>query len=282
MFIAEMSSNHDQDLDRCIKLIESASDSGFDAIKFQAFKVESLFAKEILQKSKSHMNRKKWELPLEFLPKIRRRCLDLNLKLGITPFYLEAVNICNEYIDFFKIASYEILWHDLLIKCCQKNKPIIISTGMAEIKEIYDAVKVLEKNKCKDLTIMHCVSSYPASSNRVNLSAISNMKKLFGWPIGWSDHSNNKNVIISAFLKWKAKDIEMHLDLDGNGAEFAPGHCWLPEQAKEVIQLCKETIKFDGSGEKKPTKEELKERMWRADPSDGLRPLRKIRKSWKP
>ena len=73
-FIAEVSSNHSQDIGRCLKLIEAAKKSGFDAIKFQAFKVEELFSKEILRKSPEHLERKKWEFPIEFLPEIRNKC----------------------------------------------------------------------------------------------------------------------------------------------------------------------------------------------------------------
>ena len=112
-FIAEVSSNHSQDIDRCIKLVEAAKNSGFDAIKFQAFKVEELFSEEILIKSPEHLARKKWEFPLEFLPKIRDKCDEVGIHLGITPFYLDAVDECLPFLDFFKIASYEILWNEL-------------------------------------------------------------------------------------------------------------------------------------------------------------------------
>ena len=102
MFIAEISSNHDRDLSRCLQLVSVASEAGFDAIKFQAFKIESLFADEILQKSEEHRKRAEWTFPLEFLPQIKKKCIDQNIKLGITPFYLEAVDHCAEYVDFLK------------------------------------------------------------------------------------------------------------------------------------------------------------------------------------
>lgn len=276
-FIAEVSSNHSKDLKRCFKLIEAAKNSGFDAIKFQAFKIEELFSKEVLLRSPEHMERKQWEFPLEFLPKIREKCDEFDLKLGITPFYIDAVEECNKYVDFFKIASYELLWSDLIKKCCKTNKKLIISTGMANMKEIKNAVSKIEDIGCKDLSILHCVSSYPVSDDEVNLGAIESMSKVFQWPIGWSDHSRNINVIVSAVLKWNAKIVEMHLDLDGDGEEYGPGHCWLPSDSKTAIEICKSSSLFEGTGVKEPTKSEIKERPWRADPEDGLRPHKSIR-----
>ncbi len=281
-FIAEVSSNHSKNLDRCLKLVESAKKSGFDAIKFQAFEIDKLYAPEILSKSKEHMSRKEWTFPLDFLPKIKQKCDEIDLKLGITPFYIEAVSECNEFVDFFKIASYELLWKELLMECCLTKKPLIISTGMANIDEVKDSVNFIENNGCDDLTILHCVSSYPVQDHEVNLGAIGHMKDIFNWPIGWSDHSRNLNVIVSSVLRWGATTVEMHIDLDGKGEEFAPGHCWLPSDAAKTIKICKESENFIGSCFKEPAKSEISEREWRADPKDGLRPFISVRKDYKP
>lgn len=276
-FIAEVSSNHSKDLKRCLALIDAAKDSGFDAIKFQAFKVEELFSKEILQKSPEHLERKSWEFPIEFLPQIKKKCDQVGIKLGITPFYIDAVRECLPYVDFFKIASYELLWNDLLKEVASTKKPMIISTGMANMDEVSSAVKFIENECCQNLSILHCVSSYPVADNEVNLGAINHLRSAFKWPIGWSDHSRSINVIVSAVLKWNAEVIEMHLDLEGNGEEYGPGHCWLPEDSKVAINLCKSSNLYNGSGIKTPTVSEEEERLWRADPFDGLRPHKIIR-----
>lgn len=276
-FIAEVSSNHSQDLQRCLDFVDAAKSSGYDAIKFQAFKIEQLFSEEILQNSPEHLERKSWELPLEFLPEIKKKCENVEIKLGITPFYIDAVSECSAYVDFFKIASYELLWNDLLEAVSSTKKPMIISTGMANIEEVKSAVNFIESKGCRDLSILHCVSSYPVADKEVNLGAIKHLNEEFNWPIGWSDHSRNINVIVSAVLKWKAKIIEMHLDLEGDGKEYGPGHCWLPQDSKIAIDLCKSSELFDGSGFKEPTISEDKERLWRADPIDGLRPHKIIR-----
>lgn len=88
-------------------------------------------------------------------------------------------------------------------------------------------------------------------------------------------------MIYRAIHRWGAKVIEFHLDLDGKGEEFKAGHCWLPDQIKPVIEQIRKGFAADGSGVKEPVAAELPDRMWRADPSDGLRPLKEIREQWK-
>ena len=101
--IAEISSNHNGDLDRAKKMISLASRYGFDAVKFQVFKIDKLFAEEILSKSKEHSDRRKWELPLDFIPHLAEYCRQEGMQFGCTPFYLEAVDFLNPFVDFFKV-----------------------------------------------------------------------------------------------------------------------------------------------------------------------------------
>jgi len=276
-FIAEVSSNHLRDINRSIEFIDTASKIGCDAVKFQLFKIEKLFAPEILNNSKSHRDRKKWELPIEYLPKLSERCKKKNIQFSCTPFYLEAVKELEPYVDFYKIASYELLWDDLLISCALTKKPVIISTGMANLEEIKNAVEVLRKNGCEP-KVLHCSSAYPTPFNEVNLSAIETIRKATKCEIGWSDHTVKPSVIYRAIHKWDAKILEFHLDLDGKGEEFGSGHCWLPRQIEEVIKQIREAEEVDGDGVKKPATSELPDREWRTDPSDGLRPFKSIRK----
>ena len=125
-FIAEVSSNHGQDLDRSLAFIDAAAASGCDAVKFQLFKIDELFAPEILERSEEHRRRKQWELPLEFLPALAQRCRDLGIQFGMTPFYLGAVAEREPYGDCYKVASYELLWDELLATCAATGKPVIL------------------------------------------------------------------------------------------------------------------------------------------------------------
>ena len=163
----------------------------------------------------------------------------------------------------------------VLIKCSKSNKPIVLSTGMATIDEIKHAVRVIKSNGCKDLTLLHCVSAYPTPYNEANLSAIKTIRDQVDCDVGWSDHTVDPSVINRAIHKWGANVIEFHLDLDGKGDEFKSGHCWLPNQIGELILSINKGFLSDGNGIKKPTKSEINDRDWRADPSDGLRPLKK-------
>ena len=279
-FIAEVSSNHHSDLERCLRFVDVAAEVGCDAVKFQLFKVTELFAPEILKQSAEHRERVNWELPVSFLSPIAKHAEKKGLQFGCTPFYLDAVGTLLPFVDFFKIASYELLWADLAKACSKTGKPIIISTGMATLEEIKASVDVIRKSQNIDLSILHCVSGYPVPSNECNLSAIETIRQVCDCPTGWSDHSVSPAVIYRAINRWGASHIEFHLDLDGTGEEFGPGHCWLPAQIDEVIRTIKDGVAADGDGEKKPVPSEMDDRFWRADPSDGLRPLKSIRDVW--
>jgi N-acetylneuraminate synthase len=150
---------------------------------------------------------------------------------------------------------------------------------MATIDEISIAVKTLRDAGCSNLTLLQCISGYPTPIEQCNLKAIETLRDQFKCDVGWSDHSVSAQVVQRAVEHWGATVIEFHLDLDGEGDEFKTGHCWLPNQMKDVIDsIDKSTsaadwILADGDGVKKPSQVEIEDREWRADPSDGLRPL---------
>ena len=278
-FIAEISSNHNQDLARALALVDAAADSGFDAVKFQLFEIDKLFAPEILEASADHRARKNWELPREFVPPLAERARSLGLEFSCTPFDLDALAFIDGYVDFIKIASYELLWLDLIKAAGATGKPVIISTGMATLDEVQEAVVVLRESGCHDITVLHCVSEYPAKIENCNLAAIETLREVFGEKVGWSDHSSEEAVIFAAALQWRSNAIEVHFDLDGNGDEFGPGHCWLPSGVEALIRTIRSAQTASGLPNKGPVLGEVPERDWRADPNDGLRPLRQIRSS---
>src|ERR1700744_1969300 len=131
-FIAEVSSNHAQDLGRSLAFVDAAAACGFDAVKFQLFRVAELFAPEILAKSPQHKKRVAWELPLAHLEPIANRCREKSIEFSCTPFYLEAVRQLEPYVAFYKVASYELLWNDLLKACAATGKPVEMITGFGD------------------------------------------------------------------------------------------------------------------------------------------------------
>ena len=279
-FVAEVSSNHHRDLNRCLQFIDQAAACGCSAVKFQLFKIDQLFIADVVSRNKEISKRKAWELPVEFLPQLAARCRDRKLEFACTPFYLRAVEELYPFVDFYKIASYELLWTDLLKECAGTGKPLVLSTGMATMEEVDLAINTFTTAGGRELTLLHCNSDYPAPPEKCNLAAIETLRKAFQLPVGWSDHSVQPAVIYRAIHRFKASMIEFHFDLEGKGEEFASGHCWLPDQIKTVIEEVNTGIKADGTGEKEPMDNESRERNWRADPADGLRPLAAIRQRW--
>jgi sialic acid synthase SpsE len=243
--------------------------------------VNELFAPEVLAKSAKLRARAAWELPVSHVEPLAHRARERGIQFSCTPFYLEAVKELEPHVAFYKIASYELLWNDLLRACAETGKPVVISTGMATMPEIESAVAILKRAGCRDLTVLHCVSAYPAPPEEANLSAIAAIRETTGVRVGWSDHTRNPAVIERAVHRWGASAVEFHLDLDGKGAEYASGHCWLPDEIAPVIARIREGERADGGGFKGPVAAELSNREWRADPLDGLRPLRHIRATCK-
>ncbi len=173
------------------------------------------------------------------------------MSFSCTPFYLGAVGEMFRHVDFYKIASYELLWEDLLKECARTGKPVVLSTGMATLPEVERACAVLRNAGCRDLTLLHCNSAYPTKPEDCNLSAIGTMRDACQCPVGWSDHTVDAGVIYRAVHRWGATMVEFHYDLEGQGPEFAA----------------------EGDGAVGPSPSEIEERDWRADPSDGLRPM---------
>ena len=276
-FISEVSSNHYQDLNRCFQFIDTSAQIGCDGVKFQLFKVDELFSPEVFRTKPEVEKRRQWELPVDFLPKLADRCRIRKMLFGVTPFYLRAVDELYPYVDFYKIASYELIWSDLLQACAQTGKPVVLSTGMATLDEVQQATDTLRNAGCQDFKLLHCISSYPTPAVECNLAAIQTLRETCHIPVGWSDHSVIPGVIFRAVHKWGAEIVEFHLDLDGRGEEFSAGHCWLPEQIQVVIEAVRIGFQADGNGYKEPASSELPDRDWRADPNDGLRPVRSMR-----
>ncbi len=281
IFIAEASSNHDRDLGRALAFVDAAADAGCDAVKFQLFRIDRMFAPEILARSEKHRARRQWELPLAHLAPLAERCLARGIQFSCTPFYLEAVEELRPFVSFYKVASYELLVAPLLEACAGTGKPVVLSTGMATMDEIAAAANTLKRAGASDITLLHCVSAYPTPAAEANLAAIAAIRDATGCKVGWSDHTRRPAVIERAVHHWNATAVEFHLDLDGEGAEYAAGHCWLPGEIAPVIARIRESMVADGRGFKGPQPSELADRDWRADPLDGMRPLRPIRAEWK-
>jgi len=277
-FIAEIGSNHNRDDARARRLIDECADAGAGAVKIQVFRIEDLFAPEVLAARAELRTRSAWEFPLELLAPLAAHAHDRGLEFGATPFALWAVDAVAEHVDFLKIASYELLWHDLLRACAETGRPLLLSTGMATVSEIDDAVAVLRAAGARDLTLLHCVSAYPTPLEQCNLAAIESLHERHGCAAGWSDHSADPAVVERAVRRWGAEQVELHVDLADEAGNEAGEHNWTPARLGATIAACAgppltDSAPADGDGVKRPMAAEAHDVPWRADPSDGLRPL---------
>ena len=285
-FIAEIGSNHNTDLSRCLKLVDAAAQAGCEAVKLQVFRVEDLFAPQALKAHPELAQRRSWQFPLEFLKPLRERCRERGVELGATPFAQWAVRELADHVDFFKIASYELPWPALIASCAATGKPLVISTGMATLAEVSAAVEVARSGGVSELRLLHCVSGYPTPPEQANLRAIATLREHFAVPVGWSDHTCSAEVVRRAVTRWETSDVELHIDLDGHGHE-AGEHNWEPTRLRELIASIAAAKPsslngtaaqaIDGDGIKRPMPVELPDVPWRADPEDGLRPMRSLR-----
>lgn len=279
-FVAEVSSNHNCDRDRALSFVDVAAECGCRAVKFQQFKIERLFSAEALRSDPGLLRRKAWETPQEWNRDLAERARARGIQFASTPFDLDAVGVLEPWVDFFKVASYQVLWLDLLREVARTGKPVVLATGMATELEVRAAVEALRGERCTDITLLHCVSSYPTAPADANLAALATLARAFGLPVGWSDHSVDPEVVTRAVRRWNAALVELHLDLEGRGFEFAMRHCWLPGPLKALVHEASisraepATHVADGDGAKEPRQSEEHERSWRTDPSDGLRPLK--------
>ena len=147
---------------RARAFVDAAADAGCaDAVKFQLFKIDRMFAPEILgSKAPSIRARREWELPLDHLGPLSEHCSARKIRFSCTPFYLDAVQELAPFVDFYKVASYELLVTDLLKACARSGRPVVLSTGMATLDEILAAAKTLT-DKLARATSPCCTASPP-------------------------------------------------------------------------------------------------------------------------
>lgn len=263
--IAEIGSNHNCDKKIAKKLISKAADAGADAVKFQTYKAEKLYSKKTPKFSKDRIKPfdliKSIELPREWHNDLFEYAIKKNVQFLSSPFDYEAVDLLDRLdVPAFKVASFEITDIKLLKYISQKKKPIILSTGMTNIKEIDDALKAIRSEGNDNIILLHCNSLYPSPVDIVNLKAIENMYKQFKIPIGFSDHTIGIHIPIAAVAKG-AKVIEKHFTLDRHMK--GPDHNFAlePNELKQMIRNIRDVEEAEGKGIKEASYKEKKEML---------------------
>lgn len=271
LIIAEAGVNHNGDIDLAKKLIDVAADAGVDYVKFQTFKSDRLVSKKAKKASYQKENTndasesqlemlKKLELSEEDHHSLVNYCRLKDIKFLSTGFDLESIMfLSNLGIDLFKIPSGEITNLPYLRLIGSLNKPIIMSTGMADMKEIEDALKVLITSGAKqsNVTILHCNTEYPTPIQDVNLTAMLSIKDAFGVNIGYSDHTLGIEIPTAA-VALGATVIEKHFTLDKNME--GPDHkaSLEPLELKAMVKAIRHIEQALGNGKKEPSPSEIK------------------------
>lgn len=263
--IAEAGSNHNGSLDQAYKLIDAAAGAGADAVKFQTFQADKIYSKqskpvEYLKKLGVCKNIyeiiKEMEMPREWLPKLADYCREKSIIFLTTPFDEESVDLCDEFLPAYKIASYELTHLPLLRHIARKNKPIIISTGASNMEEIEEAIKTIKSENNERICLMQCTAKYPAPLNSVNIKTIKTLKEKFGVPVGLSDHSRDPIIAPVAAVSIGANLLEKHFTL--SNLLPGPDHPFAvePRELAEMIKCVRKTEEVLGSGIKELQTEE--------------------------
>jgi len=262
--IAEAGSNHNCNINTAFALIDSAKEAGADAIKFQIFKADLLYSKntpnfKMYEKAPYNLI-KDIEMPREWLPKLKEYSDKKGIIFFATPFDNEAVDMLDEIdVCLYKIASFEIVDLELIEYIARKGKPILISTGLANISEIEDAVNTAKNAglSCDKICLLQCASSYPASPGIMNLRSMETMRRAFGTIVGLSDHTLGIHISIAG-VAMGAKVIEKHFTLDRKMK--GPDHPFAiePEELKTLVSQVRDIESAMGNGMKKgPNVEEM-------------------------
>lgn len=273
--IAEMSGNHNQSLDEAIAIVEAAAKAGVDALKLQTYTADTmtLDVKDgdffISDKSSLWYGHSLYELyqkaytPWEWHKPIMEKCKQIGILCFSTPFDETAVNFLETLnVPCYKIASFENVHLSLIEKVAKTGKPLIISTGMASVSEIQDAVETARKAGCKDLILMKCNSGYPANPAETNVTTIPHMSQLFKCHVGLSDHSLGIGVALAG-VAVGAVAIEKHFIVSDETKSVDSDFSMSFEEMKMLVEESKKVQMALGEVAYGPTERELSSLVFR-------------------
>lgn len=268
LIIAEAGVNHNGRLDLALKMVDEAKRAGADIVKFQTAIPERVisryadkaeYQKETTGNEESQLEMcRRIHLKLSDYDIIKEYCEEVGIEFLSTPFDLESIDYLEKLgMKLWKIPSGEITNLPYLIKIAKTGKPVIMSTGMAELKEVEEAVNVLKEGGAGEITLLHCTTEYPAPFDSVNLKAMNTLRKKLGTKVGYSDHTTGIEVVVAA-VSLGATVIEKHFTLNRNLE--GPDHkaSLEPEELEVMVNKIRIIEKALGDGVKRVAEAEKK------------------------
>ncbi len=251
--IAEVSANHDQKFEYAVKLIEEAKKAGADAVKLQTYTPDTMTMDLAVGRfvipggntfagdKNLYALYKKAYMPWDWQPKLAKIAKKLGITLFSTAYEETALRFLEKEVKVpaHKVASFEMTDDLLLIKMAKTKKPIIMSTGMADLAEIDHAVNILSENGCRELAILRCSSAYPASPAEMHLGDMNVFREIYQVPVGVSDHTNGTGVAVAA-AALGANVIEEHIMLPDEKNSPDRSFSLIPGELKRLIQEVRE------------------------------------------
>lgn len=271
--VAEMSANHNQDFNQAVKIIHAAKEAGADAVKLQTYTPDTITFDcdndYFCIKGTVWEGKNLYELygeaytPWEWQPKLKKITNDLGVDLFSTPFDHTAVDFLEKMdVSVYKVASFELVDIPLLRKIAQTGKPIIMSTGMASLAEIDEAVRAIREAGGNQLALLKCTSAYPAPPDEMNLRTIPHLAEAFSVPTGLSDHTLGIAVPVAA-VALGACIIEKHFTLSRKEPGPDSAFSLEPHEFKEMVDAIRTAEKAIGKISYEITEKQKESRRFR-------------------
>jgi len=264
-FIADISANHDGDLERAKALVHLAAQSGAHAAKFQNFRAEQIVSQYGFEHMSSQLSHQaKWKksviqvyreasLPWEWTEPLKKECDKAGIEYFSTPYDLEAVDMLDPYVEVFKVGSGDITWTEMLLKIASKKKPVLLAAGASELDEVKKSVDTILKHN-RELILMQCNTNYtgsPENFKYINLNALKAFRQAYPeMVLGLSDHTPGHATVLGA-VTLGARAIEKHFTDDTN--REGPDHPFsmTPQTWREMVDRTQELMSALGDGVKR-------------------------------